>query len=162
MTTDSSCSVKAVAHRQLVEDFYRAFQRHDAAAMAACYHAQATFRDPVFELRGARIGAMWTMLCARGKDLRVEYTNVHADENRGSADWQAWYTFKASGRPVHNVIRAGFAFSEGLIVEHVDRFGFWRWSAQALGPVGALLGWTAFLRAKVRHQALRALDEFRG
>jgi hypothetical protein len=150
------------AHRMLIDDFYSAFQRRDAAKMAASYHRGATFRDPVFELSGAKIGKMWTMLCARGKDLRIEYTNVSADADRGGADWQAWYLFKATGRPVHNVIRAQFAFKEGLIAEHVDQFGFWRWSAQALGPVGSLLGWTPLLHAKVRRQALRALEDFGG
>ena len=92
--------------------------------MAACYHRRATFRDPVFELAGENIGAMWTMLCERGKDLRIEFDEVHAHDDHGSARWQAWYSFSGSGRAVHNIIRADFVFSEGLIVQHVDRFDF--------------------------------------
>lgn len=149
------------AHRVLIDNFYSAFQRRDASPMAASYHPEATFRDPVFELKGAQIGKMWTMLCARGKDLRIEYNNVSADGDHGNADWQAWYSFKTTGRPVHNVIRARFTFRDGLIAEHVDQFGFWRWSSQALGPIGLLLGWTPLVRGKVRRQALRALEDFR-
>jgi hypothetical protein len=147
-------------HRALIERFYRAFQQRDAAAMAACYHASATFRDPVFTLEGERIGKMWKMLCSRGEDLRVEFSNVSADADRGSADWQAWYTFKSSGRPVHNIIRANFRFVDGLIIEHIDDFDFWRWSRQALGAAGLLLGWSPFIRAKVRSEAARALDRY--
>ena len=44
--------------------------------MAACYAPNAHFIDPVFELQGAEIGAMWTMLCERGSDLRVESRDV--------------------------------------------------------------------------------------
>jgi hypothetical protein len=128
--------------------------------MAACYHADAKFRDPVFELDGERIGKMWTMLCSRGEDLRVEFSNVAADADRGSADWQAWYTFKSSGRPVHNIIHANFRFADGLFIEHIDDFDFWRWSRQALGPAGLLLGWTPFIPAKVRSEAARALERF--
>ncbi len=147
-------------NRALIERFYRAFQQRDGAAMAACYHVNAKFRDPVFELEGERIGKMWAMLCSRGADLRVEFANVSVDVDRGSADWQAWYTFKSTGRPVHNIIHANFRFADDLIVEHTDDFDFWRWSRQALGPAGWLLGWTPMVRAKVQTEAARALDQF--
>lgn len=150
----------ALENRALIERFYRAFQQRDGAAMAACYHAGAAFRDPVFELEGPRVGAMWKMLTSRGADLRVEFGNVSADAASGSADWQAWYKFSATGRQVHNVISARFRCAEGLIVDHVDTFDFWRWSRQALGPVGMLLGWSPMVRAKVRTQAARALDQY--
>ncbi len=147
-------------NRALIERFYRAFQQRDGAAMAACYHANASFRDPVFELKGARVGAMWRMLTSRGTDLRVEFGNVSAYAAGGSADWQAWYKFSATGRQVHNIINARFRFAEGLIIEHVDTFDFWRWSRQALGPIGILLGWSPLVRDKVRAQAARALDQY--
>jgi hypothetical protein len=75
----------------------------------------------------------------------------------GTAEWQAWYTFSATGRPVHNRISAEFAFHEGTIIRHIDRFSFWRWSRQALGPVGGLLGWSGLVRNRVRKQAGDAL-----
>jgi ketosteroid isomerase-like protein len=146
---------------QRIATFYEAFQRRDGAAMAACYTPDATFRDPAFDLRGEDVGRMWRMLCERGKDLHLEFANVHADGDRGSADWQAWYSFSKTGRNVHNVIHAEFRFRDGLICEHVDRFDFWRWSRQALGPAGLLLGWTPFLRNKVRTEAARGLAAFR-
>ena len=49
---------------------------------------------------------------------------------------------------------------DGLITRHRDRFDFWRWSRQALGPAGWLLGWTPLLRAKVRATAAGNLDRF--
>jgi len=150
----------AEQNKELLERFYRAFQRRDGAGMAACYQAQATFKDLVFSLHGARVGAMWKMLCSRGADLRVEFGNVTAGDSSGSADWQAWYTFSTTGRPVHNVIRARFGFSGGLIVTHDDDFDFWRWSRQAFGPAGALLGWTPMFRRKVQAEAARALERF--
>jgi len=147
-------------HIALITRFYTAFQQRDAATMAACYHRRATFRDPVFELSGSNIGAMWRMLCERGKDLRLEFSEVHAEADHGSADWQARYSFSQTGRQVHNIIRAQFTFSEGLILEHVDRFDFWRWSRQALGTPGLLLGWTPMLQDKVRAKAQAGLEQF--
>jgi ketosteroid isomerase-like protein len=154
--------MNADANRALIERFYRAFQQRDGAAMTAFYHPQATFTDPAFTLRGEQIGKMWRMLCSRGADLRIEFANVHADGSSGSADWQAWYTFTTSGRPVHNIVHARFQFADDLIIEHIDDFDFWRWSRQALGPVGWLLGWSPILRQKVRSQAALALERFSG
>jgi len=143
---------------QLIDRFYAAFARRDAAAMAACYAPDATFRDPVFELAGPEVGAMWAMLCARAKDLELEWRDVRADDRTGSAHWEPRYTFSATGRPVRNVIDAEFAFRDGRIAAHVDRFDLWRWSRMALGVKGVLLGWTPQAGNAVRRQARRGLD----
>ena len=145
-------------HAALIARFYEAFQRRDAAAMAACYHRDVHFTDEVFpDLRGPQAGAMWAMLCARGKDLRVEPSAITADDAQGRARWDAWYTFSGSGRPVHNIIQAEFGFRDGLIVRHVDRFDFQRWARQALGVSGLVLGGTRFMRRKVQSTAARSL-----
>lgn len=149
------------AHRQLIEHFYRSFQRRDHRAMAECYHPEATFRDGAFDLKnGTEIAAMWQMLCEAGKDLRIEFSGVEADDTGGRAHWEAWYTFSRTGRPVHNRIDASFEFRDGKIIGHRDHFSFWRWSRQALGPAGLLLGWTPFLQNKVRTTAMKGLWRF--
>ena len=149
--------------RATVERLYAAFARLDGAAMAACYAPAAIFDDEVFSLRGrAQVGAMWAMLCdaARGVGSRVWKLEVR-DITERSAHWEATYRFSASGRMVHNIIEAEFEFdAEGLISRHRDRFDFWRWTRQALGLPGLLLGWTPMLRAKVRAQAAKGLARF--
>jgi ketosteroid isomerase-like protein len=148
-------------NKQLLTDFYDAFARRDGAAMERCYATNAHFEDAVFSLDGAdRIGGMWRMLCERGQDLRVEASHIDADDERGSAHWDAWYTFSATGRKVGNRIDATFRFADGKIVDHRDAFSFWRWSRQALGPAGLLLGWTPLVRAKVRRTAAANLDAY--
>ena len=144
----------------LIQRFYTAFQRRDAAGMGACYAPTVRFQDPVFTLESWRARAMWRMLCDRGKDLRVEFANVHADETSGSADWEAWYTFSVTGRPVHNVIHASFALENGLIVRHTDQFDLYRWAAQALGLKGRLLGWAPPVQRAIRRQAASALEAY--
>jgi ketosteroid isomerase-like protein len=151
----------SAANRSLVERFYGAFAERDGDAMAACYAPDATFSDPVFtDLRGEEPGAMWRMLTARATDLRIELREHDADDERGSAHWIAHYTFTQTGRPVVNDVQASFRFRDGLIAEHQDRFDFHRWSRQALGPSGLLLGWTPLLRSAVRRRARAGLDEF--
>lgn len=149
------------AHEQLIQRFYSAFQKRDAAGMVACYAPQVQFSDPVFtDLRGPRAGAMWKMLCERGKDLRIEFGEVRADDRSGSAHWDAWYTFGGTGRPVHNRIDASFEFAGGLIAKHTDRFDLHRWAGQALGLPGKLLGWTPLLQNRIRAMAAGNLDQY--
>jgi len=153
--------MSADENRALITRFYEAFARRDGAAMAACYHPEARFSDPAFpNLRGAEIGAMWTMLCQRAQEFSLTFRDVQADASRGTAHWEAKYLFSKTGRRVHNIIEAEFAFKDGLIVAHDDRFSFWRWSRQALGLPGVLLGWSAFLRGKVQAEAAKGLAIF--
>ncbi len=148
-------------HLDLIRTFYAAFQRRDHATMAACYAPEATFFDPVFRgLAGARIGAMWRMLCERATDLELEVGAITADAERGSAHWEATYTFSATGRRVHNVIEASFRFREGHFQEHTDRFDLYAWARQALGLKGVLLGWSPPVQRAIRAQAARGLDAF--
>ncbi len=142
---------------------YAALDRLDGAAMQACYAADAEFDDPAFSLRGAaQIGGMWRMLCdttrAKGRDVwRLEVSNI----TEHSAHWEAHYRFSATGRTVHNIIDAQIDCGpDGLIRRHRDSFDFWRWARQALGAPGLLLGWTGFLRRKVRLQAAANLARF--
>ena len=146
---------------QLIEKFYSSFQSRNADAMCACYHPQATFTDPAFgTLRGAQATSMWRMLVERGKDLQVTFGNIRADDSRGSAHWEAKYRFGPKRRPVHNIIEAEFVFKDGLILQHTDRFNFWKWSSMALGVTGALLGWTPIIQSAMRKNALGGLEKF--
>ena len=148
-------------HAQLITQLYSAFQRKDYAAMAALYHPEAHFSDPAFTLHSVEaIGAMWTYLITAGKDLTVEFSQVQADDLQGSAHWEARYTFSRTGRAVYNRIDARFAFKDGLIYRHEDVFDFWRWSRQALGPIGWLLGWSGWLRNRVSASAMQALARY--
>lgn len=144
---------------RVITTFYEAFSRRDAEGMVACYADDVRFSDPVFpELRGEQAKNMWRMLCELGKDLRVEFRDVTADGDRGTAHWEAYYTFSATGRKVHNVIDARFVLTNGKIVEHVDTFDLWRWSGLALGVPGKLLGWSSLLQNTIRKNAGKSLS----
>ena len=104
-------------NEQLIHNFYAAFAKRDAAAMAACYHRDIAFSDPAFPmLRGKEVTAMWAMLCARGKDLEIIASGISADAEGGRGHWDAKYTFSQTGRHVHNKIDALFAFRDGKII----------------------------------------------
>jgi ketosteroid isomerase-like protein len=144
----------------LLKTFYARFAERDWTGMLACYAPDIEFSDPVFTLRGKRVGAMWHMLCEAGKDLAVTVSDIHADDARGRAHWEARYSFSVTGRNVHNIIDAAFRFENGKIVWHQDRFSFWRWTRMALGPLGLVLGWTPLVRKRVRTAARGRLERF--
>jgi hypothetical protein len=154
-------------HQQAIESFYSAFARLDPEGMAPLYADNVEFEDEVFSLRGKReVVGMWRMLCeatrAKGADVwKLAYRDVEADDSAGSAHWDAHYRFSATGRIVDNSIDARFEFDRaGKVVRHKDSFDFWRWSRQALGAPGLLLGWTPIVRNKVRAQAAVSLRRF--
>jgi ketosteroid isomerase-like protein len=147
-------------HQKLIQTFYTAFQQRDHAGMIACYHPDIHFSDPVFtDLHGNRAKAMWHMLCERGTDLQITFSDIQANGRFATAHWEATYTF-STGRPVHNVIDAAFQFQDDLIIDHQDRFDLWRWTRMALGPTGVFLGWTPMVQKKVRETAVAGLDKF--
>ena len=154
------------ANAELLNKFYSAFVNLYAETMASCYHENAEFKDPAFSLRGKKeVVGMWNMLCTavkeKGRDVwKFEYSDIAADDLQGKAHWEPRYRFSATGRIVHNIVDAKFRFKDGLIVSHHDDFDFWRWSKQALGAPGLMLGWSSFLKKKVHGQAAANLAAF--
>ncbi|HEY0713025.1 MAG TPA: nuclear transport factor 2 family protein [Polyangia bacterium] len=160
-TTTTTTAETDSPEARMIVSFYEALGRRDAESMVACYHKDVVFRDPAFgELRGDRARNMWRMLCGRSADLRVEVSNVKAQNGRGTAHWDAHYTFTSTGRRVVNRIDARFEFAQGRIIRHEDSFNLWRWSRQALGTKGLLMGWLPPVQKAITAKANRGLDEF--
>ena len=148
-------------NQELINRFYTAFQQRDWKTMQQCYHPEAHFSDPAFPgLNYLEVKAMWHMLCENAKDFSLQFSDVTSNHDKGSCNWQAWYTFSVTGRKVHNIIKADFRFKDGLIMQHTDTFNFWRWSRMAMGVTGSLLGWTPFFRSKVQSTARKSLARF--
>lgn len=151
-------------NRALIEKFYTSFAAADARGMTDCYHDDITFEDPAFGvLHGEEAKKMWRMLIHNSKgNIKITFGDVEATDQTGRAHWVAEYVFSASQRPVVNRVWATFEFRDGKIIKHSDRFNFWTWARQALGPAGLFLGWTPFLRNKVRQRAKASLAAFAG
>ena len=145
-----------------IAGLYEAFRHRDGDAMAACYTDDAEFSDPVFtDLRGPQVGAMWRMLTSSGRDLHVTLIEHRVDGAAASAHWLADYTFSRTGRRVHNDVHASFRLGrDGRIAAHHDSFNFYAWAKQALGPLGALLGWAPPFQAQLRASAAATLATY--
>ncbi|WCO03081.1 nuclear transport factor 2 family protein [Psychroserpens ponticola] len=149
--------------KDVIETFYKAFNNLDAETMVSCYHDDIIFEDPAFGvLKGKRAKNMWRMLCKsqKNKDFVVKFSNIKATNHEGSASWEAFYTFSKTGRKVHNIIEASFEFKDGKIIKHTDTFNLHKWSKQALGLKGFILGKTMYFSNKLKAQTNRLLDTF--
>ena len=149
--------------RATIERLYASLGALQADAMAACYAEDAHFEDEAFNLNGRReIGGMWRMLCQATRAKGQAHWKIETSQvTERSAHWDAHYLFSATNRLVLNRIDATFEFNPaGLIVKQRDRFDFWRWSRQALGAPGYLLGWSGAFQNKVRAKAAGNLKAF--
>jgi len=151
-----------MTNKELIQKFYSSFAAQDVEGMVSCYADDVVFKDPAFgKLNGDRAKGMWRMLIGRAKgNLSVTFRDVMAEGSSGSAHWQAKYPYGPSKRSVINEIDASFEFKDGKIIKHTDHFDVWKWSRMALGAPGILLGWSGFIRNKIKKEANKGLDKF--
>jgi ketosteroid isomerase-like protein len=136
-------------NEQIVQRFYAAFQQLDYTTMQSSYSQDAEVRS------------MWEMLCKNARDFSLAFSNIQSlDEEYITCNWIASYTFSKTGRKVVNNIKAYMRIQDGKIAEHSDKFDFWKWSRQALGMTGSLLGWSNFIQNKVHKNARKQLEKF--
>jgi len=148
-------------NEELIQTFYDAFARRDYATMQDCYSANPVFNDPVFGvLQGDEVKAMWEMLCKSATDLTIQTDKIEVDGEYGTCNWTAIYPFSKTGRKVVNKIKAHMRLADGKIIEHTDEFDIYKWNRQALGLPGILLGWSGYLKNKIRSDARKKLDAF--
>ncbi len=148
-------------NEELITKFYTAFSKRDYVTMQNCYAGNPVFNDPVFGiLQGDEVRAIWEMLAKNAKDFSLEYNSIECDDEYGTCKWVATYTFSKTGRQVVNKVKAHMRIENDKITEHTDEFDIYKWSRQALGLPGVLLGWSGYLKNKIRHDAKTRLYQF--
>lgn len=148
-------------NEELIQTFYDAFARLDYETMQNSYSENPVFNDPVFGiLQGDEVKAMWEMLCTNAKDLTILIEKIEVDGEYGTCNWTATYTFSKTARKVVNHVKAHMKIENGKIAEHTDEFDIYKWSRQALGLPGILLGWSGYLKNKIRYDARKKLKQF--
>lgn len=146
-----------MSQKEIIAQFYTAFQKLDAETMVSFYHDDIEFTDPAFgTLYGDDAKNMWRMICSRAKDFSLEYNQV----TEISAYWEPTYTFSATGNTVINKINATFEFKDGKISKHIDVFNIHQWASQAMGFKGKLLGGTKFFKKKLNKQTKQFLTTY--
>jgi ketosteroid isomerase-like protein len=145
-----------------INNFYTAFANADSVKMCECYHPNIQFSDPAFgTLKGEEVYLMWKMLLERSKgNLKIDFSEIKANEHLGSAHWVAKYNFSKTNRKIVNTIASKFVFKDGLIIKQTDDFDIWKWAKQAFGIKGLLLGWTGYMQKKIQEQARLSLKTY--
>ncbi|MFT7121632.1 MAG: ketosteroid isomerase-like protein [Neolewinella sp.] len=152
-----------MSNAELITSFYRAFADHDAPGMVACYAEDVVFEDPAFgQLKSQDAHDMWLMLLGRDAKPEIAFGGVSAEGETATVEWVAKYKYGAKKRLVVNEVTASFVIRDGKIVKHTDRFSMWKWSRQALGLNGLLMGWTPFLRNQVQETTKGMLKKYQG
>lgn len=151
-----------MTNQETITHFYQSFADKNIDGMLSCYAENVVFTDPAFgRLEGKDAHDMWRMLLERGgESMEVAFGSVQAEGDKASAEWWAKYHYGKSKRLVVNEISAGFVLHDGKIIEHTDHFDLWKWSRQALGLNGLLLGWTPFMQNKIRETTGSLLKKF--
>ena len=149
-------------HTTLIKKFYTSFSKGNAQGMTSCYHKDVTFQDPVFgKLNGDRACKMWEMLLSQKKaETSINFSNIVSNAQDGTANWIAKYQYGDKNRPVVNKVQAQFRFKDGKIISHTDTFDLWKWTRQALGISGYLIGWTPFMKNKIQATTNEKLDTY--
>ncbi len=146
---------------ELIKKFYTSFANGDATTMIDCYHDEIVFEDPAFgQLKGDKAKAMWQMLLSRNSDIKIEFKLLESTETAAMAQWIATYFYGNKKRKVINKVLAKFELKDGLIIKHTDDFDLWKWTKQALGFSGYLLGWSSFMKSKIQVQTNTLLKNY--
>ncbi len=145
-----------------ITKFYTAFSAGDSNGMVECYHENIVFKDPVFgTLKGQRAAKMWQMLLAqKNSDTTITFEITETTADTAKANWVATYNYGKKKRKVVNKVSADFKFKDGKIIAHTDTFDLWKWTKQAMGAPGYLMGWTGFMKSKIQKTTNKRLDAF--
>lgn len=148
----------AERERQLARQFFTYLAARDLAGMQALYHPDVYYSNPLFELRGAQVGAIWRMCWSYLPDLRVVCND---NEIRGSSVyWQASYTYPPTSRYVHHHLTADLTIVDSTITRHRDRFNLHEWAHNAYGPVGGMLGGSRVFKRWIAARARARIAPF--
>lgn len=149
-------------NKKLIEQFYTSFSNGNVEKMLECYHRDIIFKDPVFgTLKGKRAFDMWKMLLSKkNENTTIKSYGITADEKKGEANWVAEYHYGLKKRKVINRVYADFTLKDGKIIQHIDTFDLWKWTKQALGITGYLIGWTPYMKSKIQKTMNKRLDDF--
>lgn len=81
----------------------------NASAMSEYYHSKLILYPAFGLLKEIDSLQMWKMFNENSKgNIKIEFSNIKADEYVGAVEWMATYNFSKNKRKVVNAIRAQF------------------------------------------------------
>ena len=150
-----------MTNKEVIENFYNAFQKLDSKSMNACLAEDVLFEDPAFgKLQGEEVKYMWQFLTENAKDFSVSFSVEEAKKNLVKAHWKAQYTFSATGNTVINEVSSRFEIENGFIIKHQDDFDLKKWLKQAMGSAAGFFGGSFLMKNAVQKQSKTLLKKY--
>ena len=147
-------------YNSVLNEFFIAFTNHDVETMLSYYHKDIIYDDIGFgKQKGENAKAVWYFLLGKvDKNAVITFSNIQITKNKGQVNWTTKYTF--GKRKIINQVTATFHFKDGKIIYHKDDYSLWKWSQQAFGIVGYLIGWSWLFSWFIRWQMQQLLRNF--
>lgn len=147
-------------HLQLLQTFFTAFAKKDLNTMLDCYHENVIYDDVGFgKQKGENAKTVWRFLIKKvDANAQITFSNIQVSKDKGQANWVTKYTFNQ--QKITNKITSTFYFQDGKIIYHKDNYSLWKWSQQAYGFIGYLIGWSPIFHWLVRWQMQRILQHY--
>lgn len=151
-----------MTNKQVVEKFYEAFSRRNAAIMNSCYAEDIVYSNPVYGLlQGQEVHCMWELFCKEVHHFSLTFgTITEIDEEYITCNWTAKYNDIVTGRQIIKKAKAFMRINKGIIVEHSDAFNINTWMTQHFGWKGYLFGWTYYMKRSVFKKARKRLKTY--
>lgn len=151
-----------MTNKEIVTQFYAAFEKKDSKTMNSFLADNVSFEDPAFgKLEGDDVKYMWQFLTENAKDFSVTFSVKEEKDQKVSAQWTAQYTFSATGNTVINKVSSAFEFENGKITHHKDDFDLKKWVKQSLGGAAGFFGGSFFIKNAVQKQSRNYLMKYK-
>ena len=112
----------SMSHRSIVEELFRAFNRHDVSALQALYapDARLTSSDFCKARTGADVTRTYTALFREYPDIRDEVISIVVDGDQAAVRFMT--SSGTEGNGFHFELMTFFRFRDGLIVDDATIF----------------------------------------
>ncbi|MBO6794497.1 MAG: nuclear transport factor 2 family protein [Balneolaceae bacterium] len=142
---------------EIVKTFYEALNNGDIKTVRQLYHPDAVYKSEMFSLKGPEVFALWYTATQPEMNLTAECSSINKVNNEVHTTWNISYELSVVNRTIKLSEKGLFKFKDGKIIFHQDKYSFYSWCKQTLGPIGWLFGWTAWLKKRVSKQALKTI-----
>lgn len=150
-----------MTNTQIINKFYKAFEKGDSKKMNSCLSHNIKFDDPALgKAKGDKVKFWWQFLCENAVDFSIDLIEVKADSEKGIAVWKNSYTFKETGKPVTLDIVSKFYFENNLIIKHIDEYDIKSFIKQAFGSTAGIFGGSFLVKKTVRAQSKILLKKY--
>ncbi len=149
--------------RSLLMNFRDVLVSSNLEALLDCYHVDIHFINPLFDLHGQDVHALWRMRWSAAYNFKASQKDdrVSVNEKGASTDWEAEYSPASMQGCVLLTMRSTFRIAEDKIIEQQDWFNMQQWIDMAYGIRLALFSRFGFAQWWAARQAQAELEAFK-